>query len=83
MDTPTRKIVPESSASSPIYDGKYSWIVLCTIALNNLVCQGYLFSTIGILTAEYPELAHVEPAKANLVGSVLVGVFLFSGNCDF
>ena len=60
-------------------DGAYSWIVLITIIINNIICMGYLFSSVGVFADVYPQLLHTDQSKANIIGSTLVGVFLLSG----
>ena len=64
-------------------DGAYSWIVLITIIINNIICMGYLFSSVGVFADVYPQLLHIDQSQANIIGSTLVGVFLLSGRINF
>lgn len=61
-------------------DGPYSWIVLLVMVINSTMV-GLLYTVVGVMTNEYPRLLNIEQSQANLVGSVLLGVFLFTGKC--
>ena len=60
------------------HDGPYSWIVLLVIVVNSTMV-GLLYTVVGVMTNEYPTLLSISQSQANLVGSILLGVFLFTG----
>lgn len=60
-------------------DGPYSWLVFLAIVLSNTVCVGQLFGTVGLMTSDYQRVVKVSYIHASLLGSVAIGVFLFSG----
>lgn len=60
-------------------DGAYSWIVLVTIAINNIFVPGYALSSVGVFADVYPELLGLDPSQTNIIGSTQLAVILFSG----
>ena len=59
-------------------DGTYSWIVLAVLVINSTMV-GLLYTVVGVMTYEYPQQLNIAQTDANLVGSILFGVFLFTG----
>lgn len=64
-------------------DGPYSWVILMTIVLCRYVGIGFAIASAGVLADEYPRHFGVEQAQTNIIGSALLGVFLFSGESFF
>lgn len=64
---------------SRVTDGPYSWLVLFVIILSNTVCMGQLFGAAGVRNSDYEQVLGISYVNASLVGSVAIGVFLFSG----
>ena len=64
-------------------DGPYSWIILAAIALSRFVGISFALTTLGVFADTYPEHFGEEQAKTNVIGSTLLGIFLFSGKCTF
>ena len=62
-------------------DGPYSWVILITIVLSRFAGLGFAIATTGVLADEYPRHFGVEQAETNVIGSTLLGVYLFSGMC--
>lgn len=54
-------------------------MILVTIVLSRFVGIGFAVATTGVLADEYPRHFGVEQAQTNVIGSTLLGVFLFSG----
>ena len=59
-------------------DGPYSWIILLIMVVNSSMV-GILYTIFGVMTEKYPHLMGIEQSSANLVGSVGLGIFLFTG----
>ena len=78
-----KSIATMVSASFLDKDGPYSWIILAAIALTRFVGIGIAMSTLGVFADTYPEYFGEEQAKTNVIGSTLLGIFLFSGKCTF
>lgn len=60
-------------------DGPYSWVIMVTIAVSRFSGISFGLTTLGVLAGEYPKHFGVEQAQTNLIGSTLLGMFLFSG----
>lgn len=60
-------------------DGTYSWILLVIITLTNICTLGYLFGTVGVFAERYPHLLNEDISVTNVIGSALIGAYLFSG----
>lgn len=72
-----------TSTSSPDQkESCYSWYVLAAAAISNLLGIGFLFGSVGVLTAEYNKVFDVDVRASSWVGSVLTGVLLCSGKRD-
>lgn len=64
-------------------DGPYSWLVLLAIIVTNFCCMGYLVGSASIYSEVYPRLLNKDITVTNVIGSTLMGVFMFSGNNSY
>ncbi|XP_067933500.1 monocarboxylate transporter 8-like [Watersipora subatra] len=58
-------------------DGPYSWVIFFVIVANSTMV-GLMYTILGVMTYEYPILLGIPQSQANLVGSVMLGIFLFT-----